>query len=408
MTMPMLPRFAFALLSSLAAAPAFAAFNVNSDGTVADTGTGLTWDQCAWGQTGATCVGGAPVVQSWPQALVIAVQANTANYKGHNDWRLPNRTALESLVDLGVANPAIDATKFSATPAEKFWSSTTYAPTPSSAWQVDFNDGNSGPAAKTEAHAVRLVRGGNAFDGLDGISAPVTIAVAVDPANGGSANCSPNPADVGDTVTCTATSNVGYGFTGWTGGCAASFTAANDLNCTAHFASTTSVTLPLPRGGSGQAVVIGGCTFESARFVPSSSIAIALPSGVHFAADLFDFTLANCPKGGTATVQITYPTVLPSGARYWKFGPTPGNETDHWYAFASATITGNSVTLTIADGALGDDDLAANGRIVDAGGPTVTDPPVPTPALPGWRMLLLIGSLILVVACSQTVGAPSE
>ena len=34
-----------------------------------------------------------------------------------------------------------------------------------------------------------------------------------------------------------------------------------------------------------------------------------------------------------------------------------------------ATFAGNTVNLSITDGGLGDDDLTANGTIVDAGGP---------------------------------------
>jgi uncharacterized repeat protein (TIGR01451 family) len=70
----------------------------------------------------------------------------------------------------------------------------------------------------------------------------------------------------------------------------------------------------------------------------------------------------------------------------------------HWYVLP-ATIAGNTVTFSITDGGLGDDDLAANGTIVDQGGPGV--PPGPgeprqVPTLSEWAMILmglLLGTL---------------
>lgn len=61
--------------------------------------------------------------------------------------------------------------------------------------------------------------------------------------------------------------------------------------------------------------------------------------------------------------------------RYYKYGPTPGNPTPHWYDFSydgttGAQSNGSRVTLHFVDGARGNDDLTANGVIVDPGGPT--------------------------------------
>jgi len=83
---------------------------------------------------------------------------------------------------------------------------------------------------------------------------------------------------------------------------------------------------------------------------------------------LFDFQVTGCAAGASIVLTITYPQPLPAGSRYWKYGPTLGNPVAHWYVMP-ATISGNTVTFTITDGGLGDDDLVANGTIVDAGGP---------------------------------------
>lgn len=154
-----------ALLLLLLALPpvAQAAFMVNADGTVTDTVTGLMWDQCSQGQSGATCTGEASVM-SWSAALTAAVTANAIPYKGYSDWRLPNKNELESLVDLSiVTNPVIDLTFFPGTPADSlYWSATTYKPNLTFAWRVYFGDGftnaDFATSVKSSNFAVRLVR----------------------------------------------------------------------------------------------------------------------------------------------------------------------------------------------------------------------------------------------------------
>jgi len=394
--------FAYAsLLVALAALPlsaAHAAFSDNGNGTVTDMRTGLVWDRCAWGQTGAACAGPA-TARTWAGALSVATQANAASHKGHDDWRLPNRTELESLLLLDAASPVIDPTAFPSAPAAKFWSSTSYASTPSRAWHADFGDGSSAAEDKSSLLDVRLVRQGRgaaAFDGATAVVAPAAISIAVQPTGAGSASCTPNPAVVGTTITCAATANAGYAFAGWTGGCAASFTATTSLACTARFTATQDATLPLPGGGTGH-VTVTACSLASARFLPLVSAGDAPPVNLQFPADLFEFALTGCPVGGTATITITYPQALPADAGYWKYGPTPDQPAPHWYRYASAVIAGNTVTLRVTDGALGDDDLAADGRIVDAGGPAVMVTPVvdvPPAAIPAWSEW---GAILLIV-----------
>jgi hypothetical protein len=109
---------------------------------------------------------------------------------------------------------------------------------------------------------------------------------------------------------------------------------------------------------------------ESAFFIPATgsprSPATAPPVAMPFG--LLDFTLLACTAGSTVTLTVTYPTAIPAGAAYYKFGPTPSDASPHWYVLPG-TLAGNTATFTITDGALGDDDLAANGSILDQGGP---------------------------------------
>lgn len=139
---------------------------------------------------------------------------------------------------------------------------------------------------------------------------------------------------------------------------------------------------PSPTGsGTITATFSGGgatCVFASARFIPltgdaASPPANSAPPGVQFPHGLFDFATTGCTPGSTLQFTITYPSALPNGTQYWKYGPTPANPpapSPRWYTLPAA-VAGTVVTFTITDGALGDDDLTANGAVVDAGGPGV-------------------------------------
>ena len=158
----------------------------------------------------------------------------------------------------------------------------------------------------------------------------------------------------------------------------------------------TSHTAPSATGsGSITASFTGGgstCTYTTAQFIPlsghpASPPAGSAPTGVNFPHGLFDFVLANCTPGSTVTVTITYPSSLPANTQYWKYGPTAATPAPHWYVLP-ATLGGNSATFSITDGGLGDDDLTANGSIVDQGGPGNNNVGA-IPTLSGWGLLFL-------------------
>jgi len=60
-----------------------------------------------------------------------------------------------------------------------------------------------------------------------------------------------------------------------------------------------------------------------------------------------------------------------------------------------ATISANTVTFSITDGGLGDDDLQANGTIVDQGGPGLDLPPPVIPALSKEALIAMLALLLL-------------
>jgi hypothetical protein len=91
---------------------------------------------------------------------------------------------------------------------------------------------------------------------------------------------------------------------------------------------------------------------------------------ISFPHGLFSFNISGLDSGQTATVTITLPDPLPITSEYWKYGSTLGNPTDHWYQIPMGDNDGdNVITIELTDGGLGDDDLTANGTIIEPGGP---------------------------------------
>ena len=118
------------------------------------------------------------------------------------------------------------------------------------------------------------------------------------------------------------------------------------------------------------------------------------PLDVDFPYGFFEFTIEGMEVGGSTTVTLH----CPSGSTfdtYYKFGSTLSNNIDHWYEFLNdgqtgAEINRDVITLHFVDGKRGDDDLTADGILIDVGGPGVSgvsvapgDPaPEPIPIIP--------------------------
>ncbi|HEY1077672.1 MAG TPA: DUF1566 domain-containing protein [Fontimonas sp.] len=153
---------------------------------VTDTATGLVWDRCAWGQTGPGCEGQGQVFHRWNDAMQVPTLANRGRHRGNNDWRIPNARELETLVKIDAVFPAIDATIFPNTAQEYHWTSTQRPVIPTISNQVycvDFKEGNVSNCLKEEDTVltpnrgpVRLVRGGNPYGMVDGISERLLLA----------------------------------------------------------------------------------------------------------------------------------------------------------------------------------------------------------------------------------------
>ena len=117
----------------------------NGNGTVTDTGTGLIWQQDGSGS-----------VMAWEAALVYCENLELG---GYDDWRLPSKNELRSLVDYQRYAPVLDTAFFPDTALSNYWTSTTAVFKNRYAWCINFNDGISNPSGKGVSRHVRAVRG---------------------------------------------------------------------------------------------------------------------------------------------------------------------------------------------------------------------------------------------------------
>lgn len=76
-----------------------------------------------------------------------------------DDWRLPTRDQLQSIVHFGIQNPAIDSSYFPNTINSVYWSDSSYAKNSSLGLVVDFYGGFDDFYGKDSSNSVRLVRG---------------------------------------------------------------------------------------------------------------------------------------------------------------------------------------------------------------------------------------------------------
>jgi len=131
-------------------------FTDNGDQTITDNNTSLIWMKCSYGQSGDTCSGSAST-KNWQSAIDYC---DSLVFAGYDDWRLPSKKELQSIVDYSILNPSINTDYFPNTIASYYWTSTTYAGNTSRAWGVTFYDGHLySYGSKTSNYYVRCMRG---------------------------------------------------------------------------------------------------------------------------------------------------------------------------------------------------------------------------------------------------------
>jgi hypothetical protein len=127
-------------------------------------------------------------------------------------------------------------------------------------------------------------------------------------------------------------------------------------------------------------VAPAGKAIQNARSVENPSPDDA-PLHTQFGLGFYDFNIVDLEPGEHLTVQMILPVTVSAPNSYWRYGKTPDTPTVHWYLWmydpktdTGAQINGHVITLHFVDGARGDDDLTANGTIVDPGAPGFADP----------------------------------
>ncbi len=121
------------------------------------------------------------------------------------------------------------------------------------------------------------------------------------------------------------------------------------------------------------------------------------PAGTGFPWGFLQFQVNGVGPGGAVDVELIVHTTETLHS-YWKFGPEPGDASDHFYEFLFDAISGtgfelngNTYTLHLVDRERGDDNLTVlDGIIIDDGAPSVFASVIRVPTLGQWALLLLL------------------
>ena len=110
---------------------------------------------------------------------------------------------------------------------------------------------------------------------------------------------------------------------------------------------------------------------DSAGFTHGAIVAAStLPAleGYDLPFGLAEFVLQNTGVGNTVRFRIQYPSAVPAGAEYWKWGATKLAGTPQWYRIPMQVVASDTVEISLTDGGEGDSDNRADGVITDPGG----------------------------------------
>jgi hypothetical protein len=122
-------------------------FNDQGNETVVDNLTGLIWTKDANAPGPSICNPG--TYMTWQAALDYVSCLNTNSYLGYNDWRLPNRKELRSLIGYSNVAPALPTGHpFTSVQSYYYWSSTNFAIQAGGAGVVDVWGGGVGNVSK--------------------------------------------------------------------------------------------------------------------------------------------------------------------------------------------------------------------------------------------------------------------
>jgi hypothetical protein len=119
-------------------------YDTKTEGVVIDRVTGLMWQR--------------NLPDTFLSFQGAHRQCDQLTLAGHDDWRLPSRIELVSILDMTRTQPSIDTTAFPGTPSDWFWTSSVAADNPSAAWYVYFYFGYPRTDDMSNRFSARCVR----------------------------------------------------------------------------------------------------------------------------------------------------------------------------------------------------------------------------------------------------------
>jgi hypothetical protein len=150
-------------------------YQINQDGTVLDTRTGLVWKRCLEGLSGEQCETGTATNLKWSAAFNYV---KTHSFADKTDWRMPNIRELTTLSELCRTYPAINTEVFPNTPKDgNMLSSTPLAHNTWFTWKTSLAWGNpQDEYLELYGGYLRLVRSGAPYSSFKGdASAPLRV-----------------------------------------------------------------------------------------------------------------------------------------------------------------------------------------------------------------------------------------
>lgn len=123
--------------------------------------SGLMWSRCrlglVWDAGTQHCklIPGQAQTFTWLDAQVAA---KASQLEGFNDWRLPNKNELMSVVEHACTGPSINEAVFPDTPLDAFWTSSPSSIDVGYAWRLRFISGDMTTDDMAKKYYVRLVR----------------------------------------------------------------------------------------------------------------------------------------------------------------------------------------------------------------------------------------------------------